>query len=83
LKIFSAIDGPLTPLTAVVTLPPEHVRGRVTMTPRPFRGGHRVPVEATGVMAMTSGLPPVLTGGRAVLAAVRIGITVPEPLLTT
>jgi hypothetical protein len=38
-----------------------------------YRGGGR----RWGVMAMTSGLPPVLIGGRAVLVAVRIGVTVP------
>jgi len=38
---------------------------------------------AQGVMAMAAGSIPVLTGGRAVLVAVRIGVTVPEWVLAT
>jgi hypothetical protein len=36
-----------------------------------------------GVIAMAEGLLPTLIALRAVLVAVRIGVTVPEPLLTT
>jgi hypothetical protein len=35
------------------------------------------------VIAIAVGSSPTLIGGRTVLVAVRIGITVPEPLLTT
>ena len=40
-------------------------------------------LRAYGVIAMATGPPPVLTGGRAVLVAVRIGVTVPERRLDT
>ena len=39
--------------------------------------------ERYGVIAIATGLSPTLIGLRAVLVAVRIGVTVPEKLLTT
>ena len=35
-----------------------------------------------GVIAMAQGMPPSVIGARAVLVAVAIGVTVPEPLVT-
>jgi hypothetical protein len=51
------------------------------------RNGHDLDYRCAGcrygVMAMASGLWPVLTGGRAVPVAVRMGVTVPERRLVT
>src|SRR5215467_6058656 len=53
--------------------------------PRPRSAhGHARDLECRqGVMAMATGSRPTFIGARAVLVAVWIGVTVPEPVLTT
>ena len=45
---------------------------------RPVNPAARDAARRYGVMAMAPGPWPVLTGARAVLVAIRIGVTVPE-----